>query len=191
MGITQISLDRIGKYLKPNVKILILGCQNLYDNEHYGQIAHQYFEECGYQVRSWDITGCQGSETVDLRDKLNDPERFDLILQHGTVEHIDGGLYQPFKNIHDLCPVDGVIIHENPMKNNWPGHGYHYFTKDFYRELANLNGVQYFIEELTEEAAMGNTVDGCNVSCVLRKLNNMFCTEEQFNKIYADHIFSK
>jgi len=190
MGITHTSLERINRYLKPQDHILILGCQNLYDSENYGEIAHLYFEANGYTVRSLDILGCQCSEALDLRNDLKFSPVYNTILQHGTVEHVDGSLYQPFKNIHNACKAVGVMIHENPARDNWPGHGYHYFHLLFYTELAEACG--YEILELTEEFAMGNTVDGKNISTVLKKTNdNDFISEEIFNEIYAKHICSK
>lgn len=189
MGITQLSLDRINRHITKPGKLLILGCQNLYNMEHYGQIAHPYFQNLGYKVRSIDILGCQGSVIADLRSDLKFRPEFDYIFQHGTVEHVDGSLYQPFKNIHDACKPGGLMIHENPKTGNWPKHGYHYFTEGFYTVLAKACG--YEILELTSEASMGNDVDGWNVSCVMRKGEGEFISEEQFNKIYQKHIKSE
>lgn len=190
MGITALSLKRINDHLKPQSNILIIGCQNLYSVENYGEVAHPYFESLGHQVRSIDILGCQGSEVADLRDDLGFEPEFDMVNDCGSKEHIDGSLYQPFKNIHEACKVGGVMIHENPMAANWPGHGYHYFTQKFYVELAKT--CNYKLLEVCSEAAMGNTVDGWNISAVLEKQDNAkFISEEVFNKIYAKHIKSK
>jgi hypothetical protein len=181
MGITDISLQRIKRHVPKDSNLLILGCQNLYDNAHYGQLAHDYFEHKGHFVRTWDVTGCQGSEEVDLRVPQQEGP-FEAILQHGTLEHLGGGIYQGFKNCHDLLEVGGVIIHENPKTGNWPGHGNYYFSEEFYLQLADLNN--YEILELKEEAAMGNVTDGWNISCVLRKLSdNEFMSESNFNKL--------
>ncbi len=189
MGITQTSLDRINRYIKTGDSILILGCQNLYNTDNYGEIAHSYFEQKQHNVFSLDILGCQGSKAMDLREVL-DLCQVDLVLQHGTVEHIDGSLYQPFKNIHDACKVGGVMIHENPMVGNWPGHGYHYFTEEFYTAIADA--LNYEVLELTKEAAMGNVKDGWNISCVFCKISdNPFIAEQQFNEIYGKFIFPK
>lgn len=180
MGITKLSLDRIERYIKPNSSILILGCQNLYDTEHYGEVAHPYFESLGHTVKSWDITGCQGSEVVDLREDLKLTPHFDLILQHGTVEHCDGNLWQPFKNIHEACNVGGIMIHENPKTGHWPEHGYHYFIPGFYSQLRE--GCDYELWELSCEPAMGNPETGMNVCCVFKKLpKSNFVTKEQFD----------
>jgi SAM-dependent methyltransferase len=179
MGITKLSLDRIERYIQPNSNILIVGCQNMYDNEHYGQVAQLYFESLGHKVKSIDIIGCQGADIADLRDDLKFNGEFDLVLQHGTVEHCDGNLRRPFKNFHEACKIGGVMIYENPMTGNWPGHGYHYFTTDFYVQLAS--SCDYEVMELASEPAMGNTTDGWNVCCVLRKTGEYFPDKYEFD----------
>lgn len=190
MGITSLSLIRINKYIKPNDKLLIIGCQNLYSAENYGQVAHQYFERLGYSVRSLDILGCQGSEQLDLRQDLHFFPEYDIVNDCGSKEHIDGSLYQPFKNIHEACNIGGVMIHENPESNSWPLHGQHYFTTGFYFHFGLA--CKYELLETTREAAMGNEVDGWNVSAVLMKLTDSpFISEDQFNEIYAKFIFPK
>lgn len=184
MGITTDSLNRLNKHnMQPPASILMLGCQNLYSADEYYTVAHGWYEKQGYTVRSWDILGCQGSEVVDLREDLQLQPEYDWILQHGTVEHCDGELYQVFKNIHDCCKIGAIMVHENPMHLNWPGHGYHYFTEQFYYELG------YEVLEVTQEAAMGNTVDGWNICAVLRKTFDTFLSKEDFDKLYNKTVF--
>lgn len=190
MGITKLSLSRIERYLKPNDRMLIIGCQNLYDSEHYMEIAHPYFESLGHSVKSIDILGCNGSEVADLRTDLQFQPIYDMVNDCGSKEHIDGSLYTPLMNIHNACKVGGIMIHENPLTNNWPGHGQHYFTPDFWENLAKM--CEYELVENTTEAAMGNTTDGFNSCCVLRKLNDReFISEELFNQLYKSYIKSK
>lgn len=185
MGITALSLDRLNKYecLKEGVKMLELGAQNVYNTQNYADVAKALFESMGVIHTSIDIHEHQGAIEADLREPLTfTKSKFDVVTDFGTCEHLDGSLYEGFKNIHNLCKKGGLMIHENPKTGNWPEHGYHYFTKDFYTELAEKAG--YEILELTEEAAMGNFHNGWNVCCVLRKLDaNQFVTEEEFNSL--------
>jgi hypothetical protein len=189
MGITSLSLDRVNRYLKPNDSILIIGCQNLYNAENYGQVAHTFFEKAGHTVRSLDILGCQGSEQLDLREDLKFSPDFDMVTDFGSKEHIDGGLYQPFKNMHDACRIGGVMIHENPRYGHWPLHGQHYFSEEFYIELATQ--CRYQILELCEEGAMSNWTTGVNVCCVLIKQEEKFIEKEEFDLIYNMYIKSE
>lgn len=190
MGITQKSIDRITPFLKPKKKMLELGAQNMYDNLHYGMIAKHYFESIGIVHRSLDIIEYQGAEKLDLRDDLKFDPVYDIVTDMGTCEHIDGSLYQPYKNIHEACAFEGIMIHENPARGNWPFHGQHYFSEKFYVELAKA--CNYELLEVNTEAAMSNTIDGWNIAAVLRKTTELdFISEEAFNKIYKKHIKSK
>ena len=190
MGITNLSLKRINDHLLPGGKILLIGCQNLYNAENYGEVAQDYFRLLGYEVKSLDILGCQGADQLDLREDLQLRPVYDMVNDCGSKEHIDGPLYQPFKNMHEACKVGGVMIHENPKVGNWPGHGQHYFTEKFYKLFAKVCG--YDLLEVCSEPAMGNDVDGWNVCAVLRKADGAeFISEDLFNEIYKDNIKSK
>lgn len=191
MGITHLSLNRINKYIDqaPNDNILIVGCQNLYNEENYGEIAAEHYLSLGYGVLSIDICGCNGSEPMDLRNDLKFSDDYGLILQHGTVEHIDGSIYMAFKNMHEACSVNGIMIHENPKTGNWPGHGNHYFTTEFYVQLSDA--MDYCLSA-DEEPAMGNTTNGWNICAVFTKREDTnFMTETAFNKIYKKHVHAK
>lgn len=167
-----------------------LGAQNTYYQPHYGRIAKEVFEEMGISHISLDIIEHQGCVQADLRQLLPFNGSADIVTDFGTCEHIDGGLYIPYKNIHNACRVGGIMIHENPMTGNWPGHGQHYFTEQFYVELAKA--CKYELLEVYSEAAMGNFESGWNISAVLRKVvDTDFITEELFNQVYAEHIRSK
>lgn len=199
MGITNDSLNRLNKlgFLSKNqpYKMLELGCQNIYGNEFgatYGMIAKDFFVDLKIEHTSWDICGCQGSETVDLRNKIDISKtgQFDVITDFGTTEHIEniksGGYYEAMKNIHNLCKVGGYRVHETPMTGHWIGHGFNYLTKDFYIQLAKDNGYQ--ILDLTEHYAMGNTTDGGLICCVLVKVE-----EKEFvsKKIFGTYEVKK
>lgn len=189
MGITKSSLDRLARHhlLQPG-KMLELGAQNLYDKEHYGQVAKQYFEGLGIEHLSWDITPHQGAIAVDLREEVPVAQLYDVVTDFGTTEHVSGNYYMAHRNIHNHCKVGGYIVHENPKTGNWPGHGCNYVDMEFYTALARL--CNYRVVELGEEYAMGNTIDGCNVVVVLRRLDGgAFISEEQFNSI--GHVFAK
>ena len=185
MGITQKSIERLEshKCLQKGIKMLELGAQNTYDNKNYGDIAKDVFTLLGVDHTSIDLYPHQGALEADLREKITlFDHKFDVITNFGTTEHMDGDLYDGFKNIHDLCRIGGLMIHENPKINNWPKHGYHYMTKKFYIKLVELTG--YKLLELTEEAAMGNFESGWNICAVLEKTNdNEFISQEDFETL--------
>lgn len=183
MGITQQSIKRLGAHdlLKP-CKVLILGCQNMYIPNHMQELAYDYFTRLGFEVDVWDVSGCQGSTVVDLRDELEVVEQYDLILDHGTLEHVDGFYHMAHRNVHELCKVGGIIVHENPKSGHWPDHGKNYVTMKFYHQLAELNN--YEILEIAEEYAEHNYTDGGNICAVLRKRGDVpFISENTFAKL--------
>jgi hypothetical protein len=194
MGITTASLNRLNKFnlLDRNRKyrMLELGCQNIYDNSYEGvsnqMIAKNYFTSLGVEHTSWDITGCQCSEKIDLRDilYLSKYGQFDVITDYGTLEHVEniekGGFYEAYSNIHSLCKEGGLMIHESPAIGHWIGHGFNYVSQEFFIQLAKDNG--YNVLEITMEYAMGNTTDAGLICCVLeKKSNNNFISKDIFN----------
>jgi hypothetical protein len=190
MGITQKSLDRLVNYIGNGDVMLELGAQNMYDNNHYGQIAGDVFKAKGIVHYSIDIIEHQGAEKVDLREPYDftpNGMKAAIVTNYGTLEHVDGSLYQPLLNIHNAGYERAFMVHENPKTGNWPGHGQHYFTKEFWIELSKASN--YELLEVSEEPAMGNDVDGWNICAVLRKTtDSKFISEEQFNNIYNHHI---
>lgn len=138
--------------------------------------------------------------------KLN--PTYDLVTDFGTSEHVvqmekfvsvpfhngyinsiypDGvksinlGFYNCWVNKHNLLSIGGVMINVNPKTGHWPGHGYSYYTPEFYKELCKIAG--YKILLLEEHAAMGNTTDGVNVVCILEKTMDIFPAFEEFCKL--------
>lgn len=197
MGIVVQTIDRLnrldiigphkGYRAKDTFRMLEFGCQNIYTPHDYypgmkyGMIAKSYFENVGMRHISVDYTGEQGSLKKDLREPLN-LGLFDVVTDFGTIEHVEGSLYMPMKNMHDACIVDGLIMHEVPKTGHWPGHGYHYFTKEIFQELAVL--CEYNIVEIGEFPAMGNEKDGWNVFVVYRKTkDNKFVSKTKFDRI--------
>ncbi len=161
--------------LQQGVKMLELGCQNIYVQGYSPTITslEQFPKEFGVDMETWDILGCQNSKVVDLRKAVPKSEhlKYDVVTDFGTTEHVDGNYYQARKNIHDVCRVGGLMIHETPLTGHWIGHGHNYLTTNFYNQLANA--IKYEVLELTIEYAMGNTTDGGLVVCVLRKTEDL------------------
>lgn len=193
MGVTNFSLTLIEKALNiTEVKTVIeLGAQNLYTAEHPGApYASEWYEGKGIMYTCIDLNGENGALRINLGQPIP-PTPIgvssvslvaDIVTDFGTSEHVGPGKHDPesfyncWKNKHHLCRAGGIIISENPMTGNWPGHGFNYVDKFFYLDLAKANG--YEIIDLDSHAAMGNTTDGWNVYCILRKVK-----EEPFMKL--------
>jgi len=179
MGITNFSNNLLNKYLAGVKTICELGNQTLYFGENYGKPAKPYFESRGYVHISIDWNGLDGALKLDLQDPLK-LGPFDLVTDFGTSEHVKD-IYMCWKNKHSFCKKEGLIISENPKEGNWPNHGYHYYTFEFYEKISKI--CKYEILELGTFAAMGNANDGWNVYCVVKKLeDNDFISREAFSE---------
>lgn len=194
MGITSKSEHLIFKAIEgmdsSGITVAELGAQNLYRGSYdYNELADRwayadklYLDEL--YVKEYipiDLNGENGAQKWDLSKPLKTKRTFSVVTDFGTSEHVSD-YYQCFVNIHKLCEVGGLMIHENPKTGNWPQHGLNYVTTEFYRQLAQAAG--YDIIDLGEHAAMGNTIDGWNIFCILRKTREEFITREQFPKYY-------
>lgn len=188
--LTYFSLKLLETYQPPYFNSMIeLGNQILDIGEQYvGVPAKKYFEERGFSHTSIDTNGKDGALALDLTTDL-DVAPAQTVTDWGTAEHVSD-LYMCYKNVHAMCMPAGIMFHENPMAGNFPGHGYHFFTQDFFHALAKHAG--YVLLQVGENAAYGNTLDGWNVHAVLRKkLDGEFISREVWDKHVFPHIKQK
>lgn len=197
MGYTSHTVDVIEEVLiryKPK-SILDLGAQNMYNQPNLpAPYAKEWYEQKGISYTSIDINSEHGAIPVDMSKPIFeqmhlDPrlfDQYDLLCDCGTSEHVsDNGVHgaEAFYNCwvtkHNLLKIGGIMISENPMTGNWPGHGQNYVTQAFYKVLCKM--AAYELIHLHEHPAMGNTTDGWNVVCVLQKTSNEdFISFDQF-----------
>lgn len=164
--------------------------------------ADGWYKENGIEhYISIDLAGDNNSLQLHLEEELNENMQFDLVTDFGTSEHvvkaeayettafhdgyinsvypdttksidIDTGFYNCWKNKFNFLKEEGIMINVNPKSGNWPGHGYAYYTKEFYRNLEAVSGLKIIL--IDENPAMGNTTDGWNIICIMQKINNTF-----------------
>ena len=142
--IFQEKIIKEARFQWEEIRICELGCQLIRDRNIPAKKF--YLEEKNVLEHiSLDLNGWYGSLKVDLcrstpKQLLN---RFNLITNYGTTEHVNNQ-YQVFKNIHDMCKVNGVIIHALPVLNHWVNHCRYYYSHIFFTELANLCNYKIF-----------------------------------------------
>lgn len=203
----------------PDIKsVMELGSQNLYTgNETNPPFANVWYQGKGIEYNCIDLAGDNNALKIDLSTTLNPFKTFDLVTDFGTSEHvvqmdeydsvafhggyinsiyptgevnIKLGFYNCFRNKHNMANAGGLFVGENPKTGNWEGHGYNYFTKDFYYALCDE--MKYELLELGENAAMGNTINGWNVFAIYRKLEDKeFMSLEDFEKKVYQFIYPK
>lgn len=103
------------------------------------------------RVVSIDFNGTPAAIRADLNKPLPPLGQFDLIINHGTAEHVFN-IAQVFASMHNACKVGGLMIHESPF-TGWLDHGFYCLQPTLFYDLAAANGyeiVSVNIEEIKE-----------------------------------------
>lgn len=184
-----------------------LGSQQNYDQPNIPApyISDWYEENYGFRkhdrdrpYRSIDLNGENQAYQLDLGQPLpedfltgapSDVSRYsDMVVDAGTSEHVGKddafdweSIYNCWLNKHNLLKEGGIMVNENPKTGNWPGHGFNYYTKEFYRALEATT--DYHVILLDEHPAMENRIDGWNVVCVMQMKSYKFPTLEEFRQL--------
>jgi len=183
----EIAWNILGK----NIKICELGNQRM--KWHVDAIAKTFFLNNGATEHvSIDTNGHNGALPLDLSKDLLQihPEwkgHFDLITNWGTAEHVNLGIYECYKNIHNLCREGGIIVNDGPPFGCCPWHSPYHYRAHFFPELAKKCGYK----TLLFDARMVPGRRGCKeakdrtlVISVFQKIkNNDFMTEQEFDFI--------
>jgi len=100
-----------------------------------------FFQALGFdQVESLDVSAYQGTtHVVDLNKPVSKDlhERFDVIYDGGTTEHIFDQV-SVMKNVHSMLKVGGRIIHASPSTGH-VDHGYYMFSPTMFWEYYAAN----------------------------------------------------
>lgn len=105
------------------------------------------FERLGFRHVSVDMNGLDGALRLDLRKPLN-LGTFDMVTNIGTSEHVSqhdfNGQIECWRNIVEAMHVGSVLVSIGPLKGStkWLRHGRWYAQPQFYRELAEMNGLE-------------------------------------------------
>lgn len=149
----------------------------------------EYFSHIGFDHTSIDTNGKDGALPIDLATPMSDNNLigcFDVITNSGTSEHVLNQ-YECFKNIHNLCKKDGLIIHIVPGPNyrnivietgEIIPHGCYNYPFAFFYELANI--CKYTVLDLRMVRNL--------VAVALVKRDNDFISEEQFGQLHIDSV---
>lgn len=192
MGLTTFMIKAMMPYInRRNINsICDLGSQNLYEDlaDHTNApFASEFWKKVkpNAQYLSIDLNGENDSERWDLSKPLPTGLKFDLVMDLGTSEHVSD-FYQCLYNLDSLCKIGGLIVHENPMTNNWPLHALNYVDLTFHETLcARAN---YSILEMGKSFSGGNYqtdgTGGGNVYCIIQKNQEGFVTRDRFPNYY-------
>ena len=84
-----------------------------------------------------DLHGTPAAMQLDLNYPVVLDERFDMVINLGTAEHVFN-VAQFFRTCHELAEPGGMMIHTMPF-SGWVEHGFYSFNPTFYWDLAAAN----------------------------------------------------
>lgn len=199
-GFTKRIIETVINTYDPKT-VIDLGSQQDYDQPNLpAPYISGWYEEKGIRYECIDMNGENNAYRDDLGriiDRMSNVYNDipmgcrDLVVDAGTSEHVctmeelsDNcsfsweAIYNCWLNKHNLLKGGGIMVNENPKSGNWPGHGFNYYTKEFYRALESAT--DYHVILLDEHPAMENRIDGWNVICVMQKKSDKFPSLEEF-----------
>lgn len=104
----------------------------------------RFWHSLGFsEVKSLDISEFEGAEIIcDLNKPVesNLHERFDVVFDGGTLEHIFD-TKSALLNIDSFLKVDGLVIHEVPCSNA-VDHGFYSFSPTFFQDYYPNQGYE-------------------------------------------------
>ncbi len=127
-----------------------------------GEVVFTYkdvFTSLGFQHTSVDTNGLDGALPKDLTKPLG-LGTFDMVSNIGTTEHVSetswSGQVACWKNIAEAMHVGSVLVSITPRPGAWQHHGTWYPHKEFFTELARLNGLE--VERCYDSVDRGDSV---------------------------------
>ncbi len=94
--------------------------------------------------------GTELARQLDLNLPISLGRQFDLVVNHGTAEHIFH-IAQVFQTMHDHTLPGGLMLHESPF-TGWIDHGFYGLQPTLYYDLADTNGyglLGMFVQDLS------------------------------------------
>ena len=113
------------------------------------QSAYKFYRAIG--CKNYDCIDINGKHNAykfdlnfDIQEKYSFHKKYDFIYNGGTSEHCFNQ-YMVFKNIHNLCALNGLMYHVLPIQGG-VNHGFFNYHPIFFSYLANVNF--YKIEDI-------------------------------------------
>ncbi len=100
------------------------------------------------RITAIDFHGTPAAMQIDLNHPTGLDERFDVLIDCGTAEHVFN-VFQFFKTCHELTRPGGLMVHATPFCG-WIEHGFYSFNPTFYWDLAAANGYAVVMMVYTE-----------------------------------------
>ncbi len=95
-----------------------------------------------------DLNGTEAAFKQDLNGPLKLPQKYDVVINHGTAEHVFN-IAMVFKSMHDACEVGGYMVHDAPC-TGWFDHGFYTLQPTLFYDVAAANEYELISLSLTE-----------------------------------------
>ena len=137
---------------------------------------------------SIDMNGKDGALRIDLSKPVDKWQLyFDMVTNYGTAEHVEGGIYQAYKNIHNFTRPGGVIVNAGPLARCNPWHSPYHYEVWFFKYLADRNNYKHIISEVrivSGRNAKQRPMDrSLLVSVFIKNEDSPLISEKDFNDI--------
>ncbi len=141
----------------------------------------EFFTTLGFNHISIDLTGNNGSMSMDLSTPIDLGRTFDLVTDFGIAPHIEDQ-YQYFLNIFNFLKQGGTVVHLVPSHEKIVYSLYGYSVHFFYSLIAQ--GIYSTIQS----PVIRNHVNPNLISVGLKKIGSEFPNREYFDKAIGKYI---
>ena len=183
VDLMEMGLNATGKTFT-DIKICELGDQRM--KWHPAGTGKRWCLQQGASEHvSIDLNGKHGALRIDLSKPVDKWKNyFDMTTNYGTAEHVDGGIYECYHNIHNFTKANSPMIHAGPIAGGCPWHSPYHYKPTFFKEIARINGYKLILEE--ERVVPGRKknqkpIDRTLLCAVLIKINDKpFMNKKEF-----------
>jgi hypothetical protein len=153
---------------------------------------NSFFKSLGFsEVHALDVSDYEGANLIFDLNKRKIPneleERFDVIINGGTIEHVFH-LPHALQNIFHMLKVGGRVIHIAPA-NNYLDHGFYLFSPCFFIDYYRANQFKIIRSLLLRSHANQTNLQGEVAECspgspVTRILNRVGALDNRMYNIF-------
>lgn len=120
-------------------------------------VVKVFYEFCfaPTELQAVDPGGTSTAHNLNLNYPIALNRRFDVVINHGTAEHIFN-IAQVFATIHDYTLPGGMMIHESPLRG-WIDHGFYNLQPTLFFDVAEQNQyriIQMIVADLVERTGL-------------------------------------
>jgi len=140
----SMNIDKVNDFIY-SLNMKPLEIKN-YITNNYTRLSSKFLYD-SLKVKSYtciDIDGIHDSLKFDfnynIKEKYGFDQQFDIVTNFGTTEHIFNQL-SCFENIHNMCKLNGYIIHSLPIVG-FSNHCFFNYHSTFFEHLARVNKYQ-------------------------------------------------